>query len=84
LPRAVGVPHPDRVTKRRAWVLLAAAAWTCYVWGTRLYLLWGNADESTAFKVVHTVLAGVSLVFAAAVAWIGYRGLRESRAGVPA
>lgn len=57
------------VNRRRAWVLLAAAGWTLYVWGTRLALL-GGGDESTGFKVVHTVLAVVSIAFALAIAWI--------------
>jgi len=57
------------MTVRRCWVLLAAAAWTTYVWGSRLVIMWGG-DESGAFKAVHTVLALVSLGFAAAIAWI--------------
>ncbi len=67
------------MTRRRSWILLAAAAWTFYVWGTRVFLIWGG-DESTGFKVVHTVLAIVSLAFAAAVARIGWTTLREQRA----
>lgn len=65
---------------RRSWILLAAAAWTTYVWGTRLFLLWGG-DESSGFKVVHTVLAVVSLGFAAAIAWIALDGFRTLRRG---
>lgn len=62
------------MTRRRCWVLLAAAAWGLYVWGTRLVLLLGG-DESFAFKAVHTVLAVVSIGFALAVAWIGWTAL---------
>lgn len=67
------------VSRRAAVVLLAAAAWTAYVWITRLVILSGG-DESTGFKVVHAVLAVVSLGFGAAVGWIGWRALRSMRA----
>jgi hypothetical protein len=66
------------MTPRRSWILLAAAAWTFYVWGTRLVLMWGG-DESGAFKVVHTLLAAVSLGFAVAIARIGWTTLRDAR-----
>lgn len=67
------------MTRRRSLVLLAASAWTLYVWITRLAILLPG-DESVAFKVVHAVLAGVSLAFAVAVGWIGLDTLRRSRA----
>ena len=65
------------LTATRRRVLYAASAWTLYVWGTRVVLIWGG-DESTGFKVVHTVLAVVSIGFAAAVFWIA-RASRERR-----
>lgn len=67
------------MSPRRSLVLLAAAAWTLYVWITRLFLMWGG-DESFGFKAVHTVLAAVSLGFAVAIAWIGWDAWRERRA----
>ncbi len=66
------------MTPRRSLVLLAAAAWTLYVWGTRMVLLWGG-DESFGFKAVHTVLAAVSIGFAIAIAWIGWGTWRTRR-----
>lgn len=73
------------LTRKRCWVLLAAAAWTLYVWGSRIVILWGG-DESAAFKAVHTVLAVVSIAFAVAIAWIawaGWRSLREDSSARP-
>lgn len=66
------------MTRRSAAVLLAAAAWTAYVWVTRLWIMAGQ-DESTGFKVVHGVLALVSLGFGAAVGVIGWRAWRAGR-----
>lgn len=65
------------LTPARRRVLYAASAWTLYVWGTRAFLIWGG-DESTGFKVVHTVLAVVSLAFAVAVALIARSSARGS------
>lgn len=66
------------MTKRETRLLLAAAAWTLYVWISRVVILAGG-DESTGFKVVHFVLAGVSIFFAVAIARIGWRHMRSSR-----
>jgi hypothetical protein len=65
------------MTKRAAWVLLAAAGWTFFIWITRIANILGDDDRSAGFKVVHVVLALVSVVFATAIAVIGYRALRE-------
>ncbi|MGH8976204.1 MAG: hypothetical protein ACRD0C_23690 [Acidimicrobiia bacterium] len=71
------------MTKGEARVLLAAAAWTLYVWISRVVILAGQ-EESAAFKVVHFVLAGISIAFALAIARIGLRHWRSSRThGVP-
>jgi hypothetical protein len=66
------------VTRRDSWVLIAAAAWTLYVWISRVVILAGQ-DESTAFKVVHFSLAAVSIGFGIAVGLIGVRALRGRR-----
>lgn len=66
------------MTVRRCWVLLAAAAWTLYVWVSRLVIMWGG-DESGAFKAVHTVLALVSIGFALSIAWIALDWRRTSK-----
>lgn len=64
-------------THTAARVMLGAAAWTAYVWGTRLRVL-ARQDESTSFKVVHYAIAAVSLGFGAALAWSGVGLLRSS------
>src|SRR5919204_568342 len=69
-----------RATTTRANVLLAAAAWTAWVWLTRM---WNIARDTTpghgpGFKLVHAVLALVSLAFAVALGVIGLRMRREA------
>jgi hypothetical protein len=64
------------MTRRAAWVLVAAGAWTLYVWISRVVILAGQ-DNSTGFKVVHFTLAAVSIVFGMVVGWIGLRALRR-------
>lgn len=65
------------VSRRQIRILLAAAAWTLYVWISRLVIMAGQ-DESTGFKVVHAVLAFVSIGFALAIGKIGW----DARAGL--
>lgn len=73
------MPTPARVPslttlRRWSWLLLAAAAWNLWVWATRLYNLANDdVERTTGFIVVHTVLFVVSLTFAAATGWIGWR-----------
>lgn len=66
------------MTKQRCYVLLAGAAWMLYVWITRLVIMLPG-DESVGFKVVHSVLAAVSIGFALAFARIGWSGLTSLR-----
>ena len=66
------------MTRRAAGVLLAAAAWTLFVWLTRINNVLGD-DRSTGFKVVHLILAAVSVSFGVAVGWIGLVGWRRRR-----
>lgn len=56
------------MTRREALVLRAFAVWTLYVWVTRLWNIWRDDARSVGFKLVHTVLAVVSVAFAVA-AW---------------
>ena len=56
-----------------------AAAWTGFVWITRLVNLAGE-DRSASFIVVHVVIAAISLVLAVPVAIIGWRLLRKESA----
>ena len=44
------------MTRRQAYLLIAACVWTLYVWITRIVIISGQ-DESAGFKIVHTVLA---------------------------
>jgi hypothetical protein len=65
-----------RMSRRAAWILIALCAWTLYVWISRIVIMSGQ-DESTGFKVVHGVLALISIAFGLAAGWIGYRRLRK-------
>jgi hypothetical protein len=56
--------------------LIAAAVWTVYVWGTRIWNI-SQGPNGTGFKVVHYLLALISIGFAVAVGAIGIRGLKE-------
>src|SRR6266542_5627269 len=67
-----------KTSRARANVLLAAAAWTVYVWVTRMWNVVCDFDHDFGFKAVHSVLAIVSLAFAVALAVIGFRMRREA------
>jgi hypothetical protein len=74
-----------KTSRARANVLLAAAAWTVYVWVTRMWNIARDPDHDFGFKAVHGALAIVSLAFAVALAVIGFRMRREApRRGDPA
>jgi len=66
------------VSRRQSVLLYAFCAWTVWVWGTRIWNIWGDDERSAGFKAVHTVLAGVSVAFAVA-AWFVVRNLRRAR-----
>lgn len=66
------------LTRRQTRILLAAAVWTLYVWISRLVIMAGQ-DESTGFKVVHAILAFVSIGFAVAIGKIGLEAYRSTR-----
>lgn len=67
-----------KTSRARANVLLAAAAWTVYVWVTRMWNIARDPNHDFGFKAVHGVLAIVSLAFAVALAVIGFRMRRET------
>ena len=71
------------LTRRQARILLAAAIWTLYVWISRLVIMAGQ-DESAGFKVVHGILAFVSIGFALAIGKIGLSARRASSHPGPA
>jgi len=64
------------MTRGQATLLRAFCVWTVWVWGTRIWNIWGDDSRDTAFKLVHTVLAVVSIAFAIAT-WIVVRRLRR-------
>ncbi|MEA2487990.1 MAG: hypothetical protein QOF16_1644 [Actinomycetota bacterium] len=60
------------MTRRQSTILIAAAIWTFYVWISRVVIMAGQ-DTSTGFKVVHFILAAISIAFGVAIAWIAYK-----------
>jgi hypothetical protein len=72
-----------RTVRNRANLLLAAAAWTLYVWGTRIWNIVGDPAHDFRFKAVHTLLALVSVAFAVALGVVGLRMRREAAALTP-
>jgi hypothetical protein len=69
------------VTKGQANLLRVFAAWTIWVWGTRIWNIWGDEDTSAGFKAVHTVLAAVSVALAVAALVVVSRVRRRRLAG---
>ncbi len=66
------------MSRRDTLLLRAAALWTVFVWGIFLRnLLFGDTDRSTGFKVVHSVLAVVSLAFAEVIWSVATRSRRR-------
>jgi hypothetical protein len=66
------------MNRREALLLRAFAVWTIYVWGTRIWNIVGD-DRSVSFKVVHTVLALVSVAFAVIALQVVSRIRRRER-----
>lgn len=64
------------MTRRDALVLRAFAVWTVFIWANRVWNLLGEDDRSAGFKLVHTLLAAVSVAFAV-VTWGVVRRVRE-------
>jgi len=67
------------MTRRQSRILIAAAVWTLYVWISRIVIMSGQ-DNSTGFKVVHGILALVSIGFALAIGKIGWEGRQRANA----
>jgi hypothetical protein len=76
------------MTRRDALVLRGFAVWTIYVWVTRMWNIWRDhaPGHGTGFKLVHTVLAVISVAFAIAALAIVARIRRRhlARASVDA
>jgi hypothetical protein len=66
------------VTRRQSRILIACAVWTLYVWISRIVIMSGQ-DNSVGFKVVHGILAAVSIGFGLAVGKIGWDARARSR-----
>lgn len=64
--------------RRKGAALLVVAAWTAYVWVTRLVLIARDPAGDPA-PVVHAGLAAVSLLGAVVVALVGLSLLRRAR-----
>ena len=69
-----------RSTRTRSTLLLAAAAWTIWVWATRIWNIVGDPAHDAAFKAVHSLLALASIAFGVAIGVVGLRMRREARA----
>jgi hypothetical protein len=70
--------HFISLSRRIGWIVLAAAAWTAYVWITRIV----NLDDVDAASTVVWIRIGLSLAFALALAVIGVACLLQ-RLSVP-
>jgi hypothetical protein len=69
------------MTRGQANLLRAFSIWTVYVWVTRMWNIWRD-DQSVGFKLVHTVLAVVSVAFAVAC-WVVVSRVRRRRLAAP-
>ncbi|MDP9441663.1 MAG: hypothetical protein M3P34_05705 [Actinomycetota bacterium] len=68
---------------RHRLVLRAFAVWTIWIWGTRIWNIVGDEGRTTGFKVVHIVLALVSVGFAVATLVITARSTRAASTSEP-
>ena len=59
--------HITSLSRRIGWIVLAIAAWTAYVWITRII----NLDGVDAASPVVWARIGISLAFALLMLWIG-------------
>ena len=67
------------MSRTDALILRTAAAWTVFIWVTRIRNILGDETRSTGFKAVHTVLAVVSVAFAIAILGVASRNRRRAR-----
>ena len=66
------------MSRRDAIILRTAAAWTIFIWVTRIRNILGDETRSTGFKVIHSVLALVSVAFAIAILAVASRNRRRA------
>ena len=67
------------MSRRDAIILRTAAVWTVFIWVTRIRNIIGDDTRSTGFKVIHSVLALVSVAFAIAILGVASRNRRRAR-----
>lgn len=67
------------MTRTQGIVLRAAALWTFYVWVTRIWNIVSDPGHSVAFKLVHSVLAIVSIAFGVAILVVTSKVRRRSK-----
>lgn len=78
---ATAVALAPTTHRRRAFFLLAVAAWNLWLWITRIWnLVQDETPRTTTFITVHAVLYGASILIALAVGWLGWRMWREAKA----
>jgi hypothetical protein len=70
------------MSRGQANLIRAFCLWTVWVWGTRIWNIWGDETRDAGFKAVHTVLAVISVAFAVAV-WLVVRRLRTRATALP-
>ena len=64
---------------RDAMLLQLAAVWTAVVWATFVRNIVDDSKRSTGFKVVHVLLAIVSVLFALGIWAVASRGRQRVR-----
>ncbi len=70
------------MTRRQSNLLLAAGAWTLYIW-ISFIVIQTRQGNSVGFKVVHGVLALISIAFGLAIGRMGWRARRAAPAARP-
>jgi hypothetical protein len=65
------------MTRRQSNLLLAAGAWTLYIW-ISFIVIQTRQHNSVGFKVVHGVLALISIAFGLAIGRMGWRARRAA------
>jgi hypothetical protein len=70
------------MSKGQANLIAPSACGPVWVWGTRIWNIWGDDTARCRFKAVHTVLAVISVAFAVAV-WLVVRRTPDESDGTP-
>ena len=66
------------MARRDVLLLRAASIWTLLIWAVFVKNLVGDDTRSAGFKVVHLVLAAVSMAFAVAIWLVASRSRRQA------